>query len=347
MKDKQTPTTQVRDVLRRRSAVERFGLVFAGAVPTAETIAAGADVVSLPGRSWPLVEVADRTEEAPGGGFVMDRARLALRTVVNRGGSAIVFTHRRGYAPAFRCATCRTVRRCPACGARPGTEPQCPRCGATLGPCVECGGRRFEPLGAGAGRILEEVRRVVGAAAGDAASNSPVRVVTERDLVGVRAVDLAVVVDADGLLLAPHYRADEDALRLLARVAATVARGPGRRCLVQTGLPAHPVIAALRRGDAVSFLRGTVAERARDGFPPSGELLVVETGGEPPTADADLRAVAAGRATVLGPAPGPDRTRWLVQGSDLRTVRIALRRIATRWRETGARVRIDADPIDL
>ncbi len=348
MKDKATPTTHARDVLRRRASIERFGLVVAATVPTVETIGIGPDVAAAPGRHWPLVEVADRTEEPPGGGFLLERTRLALRGLVNRGGTALVFTHRRGYAPAFRCIRCRTIRRCPACGARPEPGTACVRCGAALEGCAACGGRRFEPLGAGQGRILDEVRRVVGrAAAGDAESAAPVKVATERDLVGLQAVELAVVVDADGLFLAPHYRSDEDAFRLLVRVAQTVAPGRGRRCLVQTSLPGHAVLAALRHGQAGPYLDELAAARARDGFPPAGELIVVEATDPPPSAHADLEAATAGRGEVLGPAEVRDRRRWLLQGRDLWQVRVALRRIVSTWRETGARVRIDADPVDL
>ncbi|RPI22436.1 MAG: hypothetical protein EHM57_05310, partial [Actinobacteria bacterium] len=45
MKAKQTPTLHVREVLRRRSTVERFQLAFLGPVPTLEALAAGVDVV--------------------------------------------------------------------------------------------------------------------------------------------------------------------------------------------------------------------------------------------------------------------------------------------------------------
>ncbi|NND03026.1 MAG: hypothetical protein HKN91_09585, partial [Acidimicrobiia bacterium] len=68
MKSRQTPTLHVREVIRRRAAVERFGLVFAGHVPTLELLAAGA-LYSVGGsRHWPLVEVIDRTEEPPSSG---------------------------------------------------------------------------------------------------------------------------------------------------------------------------------------------------------------------------------------------------------------------------------------
>src|SRR5690606_24113731 len=108
-------------------------------------------------RAWPLVEVVDRTEEPPGSGLVSNRARAAIAATRRQGGSVFVFTHRRGYAPAYRCANCRELRRCQVCGSRPEPDTACPRCGAPSEPCLACGTNRFEPLGAGVGRVRAEL----------------------------------------------------------------------------------------------------------------------------------------------------------------------------------------------
>ncbi len=338
LRDRQTPTTDAREILRRRAAVERFAMALVGAVPTSAALSTGPDVVRLGARPWPLVEVVDRRAE-PAAGFVTPAASRALRATVAAGGRAFVFVRARGYAPAFRCARCRALRRCPGCGARAERNPECSRCGTVIGRCPDCGGGRFEPLGAGVGRVAEELGRLV--------PGGDVDVGTERDLVGLPPVDLAVVVDADGLMLAPHYRGGEDALRLLARVASAVRRGGGRRCMVQTSAPEDPVVVALRRGEPLEYLHGELAARAADGFPPAGELIVVETEDEPPSAAARLAAVVGGHGVVLGPAEVRGRRRWLLQGRDLRPARVALRGLVQDWREGGTRVRIDADPLDL
>ena len=168
MKARQTPTTHVREILRRRAAIERFQLVFSGPVPTGEAIAAGVDVHEVAGRVWPLVEVVDRTEEPPGSGLITDRVRRALTMASSRGRRSFVLVHRRGYAPAFRCVRCREVRRCTVCGAAAGRGDQCRRCSSALGRCADCGGARFEPLGAGVGRVVDDLRRSLGDAVGPA-----------------------------------------------------------------------------------------------------------------------------------------------------------------------------------
>jgi primosomal protein N' (replication factor Y) len=101
---------------------------------------------------------------------------------------------------------------------------------------------------------------------------------TERDLPGLQ-VDLAVILDGDGPLLAPSYRAAEDGLRLLGRAVATAGSGRGRRGLVQTADPDNPVLTALRDGAPVPLVRSDAARRASLGFPPGGEIIVVEATG--------------------------------------------------------------------
>ncbi|NNF11133.1 MAG: hypothetical protein HKN74_12695 [Acidimicrobiia bacterium] len=345
MKEKSSPTIHAREVLRRRAAVERFGLVLVGPVPSSETVAAGTPLAhGSRTRVWPLVEIVDRNEEPPGSGFVAGRSRTAIKSVAARDGRVFVFTHRRGYAPAFRCLHCRLVRTCKTCDARAGRSAECTRCGSTLGPCTGCGRSSFEPLGAGVERLTEEVAGFV--AAGPVGSIHATWVGTERDLPLVSDVDLAVVVDADGLIHAPNYRAGEDALALLARVAETVGAGSGRRAMVQTGRPDEPVIDALRRGDPLEYLAAQIDARAASGLPPAGEVIVAEVD-TAPDADTELRELVGGRADVFGPADRAGRSRWLIQGRDLRPVRIGLRRLVQTWRDAGARVRIDVDPLEL
>lgn len=350
MKERQTPTIHVREVLSLRARTGNASLTFSGPTPSLEAMAMRPSIVAPTGRlrAWPLVEVVDRAGEPPGPGVLGPRARSALRSVATGGGFAFVFTHRHGYAPASRCVRCRALRRCPTCGSRPDQGDTCLRCGSTLGPCQECGGRRFEALGAGEGRVLEELTRLLGdGLVGPAGSRRPVVAGTERDIPGLPPQDLAVAVDADGLILGSNYRAAEEALRVLARVAGTVRTGRGRRMLLQTSRPDDPVVTALERGDPLSFLDHELTVRRHLGLPPAGQLLVVEVRSTPDSADADLRSIAGDATEVLGPAPGGRGDRWLVRGADLGPLREGLRPVVQRWRDAGATVRIDADPIDL
>lgn len=349
-KDRQTPTVHAREILKTRARIERFGLLYLGRVPTTEVLGAGTEIIRAPGRtrSWQLVEVVDRGEEPPGSGILTERVRSALRNALAKNERVFLFTHRHGYAPAVRCGQCRELRRCPDCGSRPDQGSACARCGAALGPCVTCGGARFEPLGAGVGRVVEEARRLVGAeAVGGIDDRKPITVGTERDLVHTGTMDLGVVVDADGLILGTNYRAAEEALRVLVRVAGTVPFGRGKRLMVQTSQPSHPVVTALRSGDPMEFLEIELAKRQELGFPPVGQLIVIEVRNATPESGRHIEEAIGGEATLYGPAEGPRGLRWLIQGARLTSVRNRLRTAVQRLRDSGATVRVDVDPLDL
>lgn len=339
LKDKATPTLHARDLLLRRAAAERFSVVLTELVPTAEALERSA--VEVAGRPWGLVDLVDRRPEPPGAGLIAPDTAAALRSAGER--RVLLFTHRR--TGAQRCVRCRTLRRCPRCGAAPGDATVCPRCGADTAACGSCGGRRFEALGAPVARIVAEVGRIVPRdRVGLAGSRAQFVVGTERDLPELQ-VDLTIVLDGDGPLLAPSYRAAEDGLRLLGRAVAAAGRGRGRRAIIQTVDPEHPVHRALRDGDPVGAVRTDAQRRAALGFPPGGEVLAIEAVGA--VDGAEPGRVLEGRAEVHGPAPAGAGWRWLVQGRDLDPARVVLRELVGRWREAGVRVRVDADPMEL
>ena len=169
---------------------------------------------------------------------------------------------------------------------------------------------------------------------------------SERDLIGIGEVSLAVAVDIDGMAHAPTYRASEDALRLLVRLAHLVVKGKGNRLLIQTADANQPIVAALRSGHSEEFLDNLMQERRNSKFPPFGELIALEIDRAVSVGD-DIDQAIGRDARLLGPAPMGDRDRWLIQGPDLTKARIGLRQVVGLLRDKGARVRIDVDPIDL
>jgi len=347
MKSRQSPTLHVREIMRRRASVERFGLAFLGQVPTLEAVAGGAKMVSPETRTWPLVEVIDRNDEPPTSNPLAEATRTAIAAAVRREEPVFVFVSRRGYAPATRCTSCSELRRCAHCGSSPGQGATCERCGTANGPCIHCGGATFAPVGAAAGRVLEELRRSLGESVSAIGQGGLVQVGTERDIPAAGSVALSVVVDVDSMLLRPHYRAEEDTLRIVARVASTVRRGRGHRCVIQTRLPEHRVLNAMRHGSGIDIVADWLIEREAEQLPPFGQLLAVELTEAGPQADVELRETIGPEAAVFGPGSIGERTRWLVQAPDLRLVKVRLRSQVQKWRDRGIKVRVDADPLDV
>lgn len=346
MKDRQSPTVHSREVVRIRSRLEGFNLVFYGPTPSVELLSAGAEVVHEGNRAWPLVEVVDRSEDQAGSGFLSERTVAAINATAKAGGRVFVFTHRRvGYA-SMRCTRCRTLRTCPNCGSRVGRVKNCPRCDAAIGRCIKCGAVEFEEMGSIPERLVAEIDRRLGRGVAHVhPAEGHVTVGTERDLAGLPLVNLAVAADVDGMLMGAGYRTTEEALRQLARLALAVGEGQGTRLMLQTGRPDSLLVTTMRRGDPIPYLERVLVERARDGLPPASEMIAVELRGSvPDSAVSDLAGLEG--AVVMGPMSIPDGQRWLLSGK-LGRVRLQLRDVVARWRDGGATVRVDVDPIDI
>jgi primosomal protein N' (replication factor Y) (superfamily II helicase) len=347
MKDRQTPTVHVREMMMTRSRLEGFSMVFIGPTPSVETLSVGAETGMSGSRAWPLVEVVDRREDPPGSGSLAERSIAALRATVQRSGRSFVFTHRTTSESSVRCSSCRRVRLCTRCGSNLGREESCRRCGHLGGPCAHCGANTFEVMATPPERLAAEINRRLGAAMADVhPTDKLIDVGTERDLADLPPADLAVAVDADGLLLGHDYRAGEEALRILARVAGSLSVGSGRRMIVQTSMPDSELITTLRRGDPRRYLESQLGERARLGLPPAVEMMAIETRGEFLVDELDRQIRELGTHTVLGPADSSGGSRWLVQGK-LGRMKTDLRPVVQRWRDSGVTVRVDSDPIDL
>ena len=342
-KARQSPTLHTRTLLDARVECEGLRLITTGTVPSTETVNSGAVLGNDSGRKWGVVEVVDRGLEPPGRGIFDDRMKAGIHWAVREAKSVAVFTHRKGFAPAFRCVTCGELRRCPKCGSRAITLKSCERCLSELRGCLACSGERFEPMGLGIGRLVSALQRLWGSDVGVLGEKRLVTAVTEGDLPKLDQVDLAIIVDADGMLFGTNYRAAEDAVRTMARVAG-LAR---ERTLIQTLSPSAAGIKALQEGTAEQFIRAELVQRKALGFPPCGATIVVEVRGGPPDTAQRMAELGSRSVQVFGPHESADGARWLVQGPDLNDAKVKLREVADWLRRQGTKVRIDVDPLDL
>ncbi|MGI9642692.1 MAG: hypothetical protein ACR2N9_07900 [Acidimicrobiia bacterium] len=346
MKSPATPTFGVREIMRKRAEARGLPLEFISPLPSLEVLSWTTGERTPEGRCWPLVEVADCSEEPPTGSPLLERTRTAITAAAKANAKTFVLVGRRGYARAFRCTNCGELRRCDRCGSAVGRDSACARCGHANGACGACGGTTWQHLGAGIGSVVDDLRRSLPRSVGTAGEGMLVTVGTERDLRTADGVRLAVAVDIDSMTMAPHYRAGEDALRLLVRLANLVDRGRGNRCLVQTADPTQPVVEALRSGRYEAFMRTELAARTTAGFPPSGSLIALEV--SPPYEGVDdLVASLRPHAQVHGPAETGNRMRYLIQGRNLDALRVHMRSVVGTLRDRGSKVRVDVDPIDL
>ncbi|MBV9255587.1 MAG: hypothetical protein JO054_15250 [Actinobacteria bacterium] len=250
--------------------------------------------------------------------------------------------NRKGRARLLACTACGELARCDVCGASVSQDAQtlrCAHCGATRPlVCASCGSTRLKTLRAGVTRVREELEALAGRSVsevtGDSAAvpDTPIVVGTEAVLHRVRNAGVVAFLDFDQELLAPRYRAGDEALALLVRAARLVGpRRNGGRVLVQTRVPAHDVLDAAVSADPSAWAAGEATRRTELGLPPATAMAVVS--GE--AAGAFVAGVAG--IDVQGPADG----RYRLRAPDHATLCDAL---AAAPRPPG-RLRIEVDPL--
>jgi primosomal protein N' (replication factor Y) len=328
--------------------------------PTVELLAWGRQLA--PSRQeervgWAPLEVIDRRRDDPRTGLYSPR----LVGLLKSGGRVLCVLNRKGRARLLACAACGELARCTECGAALGQSPLaaasvsasaaatlvCPRCGVTRPMvCAACGSTRLKTLRVGVSRVREELEALVGAAVGEVTGDStevpptPIVVGTEAVLHRVTGADGVAFLDFDQELLAPRFRAAEEALALLARASRLVGgRGRGGRVLVQTRVPHHDVIMAALTADPARLATSELKLRAALGLPPARALALVSGPAAPVYIDG-LKAAAGVGVEILGP-DGPDGGRWLVRAAD----HDALSELLASVPRPPGRLRVEVDPL--
>jgi primosomal protein N' (replication factor Y) len=200
----------------------------------------------------------------------------------------------------------------------------------------------MKALRQGVTRVRDEIEALLREPVGEVTGARPVasgpatRVVvgTEATLHQIDHADVVAFLDADQELLAPRYRAAEQALGLLARAARVVGdKAGGGRVVVQTFVPRHEVVQAALHADPA---RAATAERERREllrFPPVTAMAEVSGASAPAFVDA-LGAPLG--VEVLGPSDG----RWLLRAPDHGVLCDALAAVE----RPAGRLRVAVDP---
>jgi len=255
-----------------------------------------------------------------------------------------------GRARVLACRTCRALVRCESCDAAVGLDDAsqlvCRRCGAERpAVCQVCGAGAFANLRPGVARLREELaaaaaRPVAALTGAGAAAEGPdpddagVVVGTEALLHRMPTADVVAFLEFDSEMLAPRFRAAEQALALIVRAGRIAPE-----VLLQTFVPDHPVVRAARRGDPTIVVDAERARRRQLHLPPYGALALLAG----PDAG-DLAAQLSGAAGEDRPRVEVGATgdgRHLVRADDWSTLGAAL---AAADRPPGSRIRVEVDP---
>jgi primosomal protein N' (replication factor Y) len=344
LQDERTPTWHARDVAIERARRAGAACVLVSPCPTMAALEWAGPRVTKPSATeatagWPLVEVVDRTDEEPWKRSLVSSELIAqLRRHDAR---VVCVINTTGRARLVACRSCRSLQRCAKCDAAVALDDRgllvCGRCGTERPQvCQTCGSSAMALVKPGVSRLREELEaaaaRPVAAVTGDSGELPDVNVFvgTEAVLHRVRGVDVVAFLDFDAELLAPRYRAGEQAMALLVRAARLVGpRRDGGRVLVQTFTPEHELLRAVQLADPARLVDGELARRRMLGLPPFRALGLVEG------ADAEEFVRATGLEFALTAKGAMVRAdTWEALGAAL----------ASTPRPPGSRLRVEVDP---
>ena len=361
------PTWSAPVLVARRAARAGAPCVLVSPCPTLEQLRWGRLVTlsrALERAGWPPVEVVDRSAEDPRAGRYSPRLAPAIASAraARPDLPVVCVLNRTGRARLLACAACGELRRCERCHA-PLAEREdeagrvalgCARCGAGAEPtCPRCGGTRLRLLGLGVKRVGEELAALTGRSVAEVSGRAARRagdlpeaevlVGTEAVLHRARAASLVVFLDIDAELLAPRFRAAEQALALIVRAARLLGRarrgpgGPTPRLIVQTRLPGDEVLRSVERADPGILATAELARREALDLPPWRALAAL-SGAQA----AELAAALEGSVEVARAAGG----RYLVRAPDPEALADALADALGGAGKLGAKVRVEVDPRD-
>ncbi|WP_296820375.1 primosomal protein N' [Brevundimonas sp.] len=339
----------------------------------------------------PDIDLIDLRDSPPDKGRWLSPPLVeAMVETLERREQTLLFLNRRGYAPVVLCRACgermtapdsdswlvehRYTGRlvCHLTGFSMPKPTHCPHCGAadslvSIGPGVERVEEevreRFPDARTAifssdtvpdAGSARELVRRM-------AAGEIDVLVATQAAAKGHNfpRLTLVGVVDADLGLRGGDLRAAERTFQMLIQAAGRAGRAdrPGR-ALLQTWLPEHPVMQALKAADRDGFVAAEGIQREAMRLPPYGRLAALVLSSPDPAAleafagELARRIPSADRVEVYGPADAPlalvrgrRRKRFLVRADRDVDLQAYLRAWLAELKIPGSvRLGVDVDP---
>lgn len=347
LQEEGSPTWHARDVVIERARRAGASTLLISPCPTV-TAAEWGTVTRPPiereRAGWPIVQVIDRTDEEPWKRSLLTSELIAHLRDPER--TVVCVSNTTGRAKLLACRQCRELTRCERCDAAVELDDDgsltCRRCGTSRPTvCLVCGAHRFANLRPGVSRLREEL---------EAAANRPAALVTgaNDDLpprvgvyVGTEAVlhrvdnaDSVAFLDFDRELLAPRYRASEQAMALIVRAARLVGpRSRGGRVLVQTFLPEHPVVQAALLADPGRMTAIETERRRMLGLPPFAAYGEIGGAGS----DEFVASIPAAEGVTIVGGDGS----YVCRADDWSTLGRAIR---SGTRPAGSRLRIAIDP---
>jgi len=345
--EERAPTWNARDVVIERARRKEIPCVLISAIPTLEAISWGHQI--KPSRKeerdgWPIVEIIDRrTDDPMRSGLLSQRLTPILR---DEKGPVICILNRKGRSRLLACDRCGSLARCEK-HLIPLTQKEnhaleCPS-GCIDRPvvCDSCGSTKFKNLRAGIARLREELealsKKKVVEISSDSKGKIPdsdIYIGTEAALHRVARASHIVFLEFDQELLAPRFRAAEQAASLLIRSARIIGkRKNGGRLIVQTRQPEHEVLQAVLHANPEELIRVESERRQLLQLPPYSALAQIS--------GASASEMVKSLSKISGiEIMGPRDDCWLVRATD----NLELSKAISSVERPKGKIRIEIDP---
>ncbi|XDZ51032.1 primosomal protein N' [Neisseriaceae bacterium CLB008] len=357
---------QARDLAVWRAKQSACPIILGSATPSLESWqhakAGHYQLLTLSQRAHSAATLPDVLIEDVGRQFLDNgfskKTLAALQHNHKEGGLSLVYLNRRGFAPALMCTDCGHSFGCPMCSAkmvfhRLAHHLRCHHCNhvePVPTACPECGNQDLTAIGQGTQRVEETLQQALPKARIKRVDRDSTSKKNDWDvlyqqiqqqeidvLVGTQMLskghdfgrlNLVVVMNADGGLYSPDFRASEHLFSELAQVSGRSGRAEHKgQVLIQTQVPDHPVFQALKAHDYVRFADEELANRKLFGFSPFQHSIAIKADA-PLIHDAikfltELKAQLPTPDTVfiMGPAPafmvrlaGRERAQLFIEG---------------------------------
>ncbi|MEN6462011.1 MAG: primosomal protein N' [Syntrophomonas sp.] len=402
-KQEDSPRYHAREVAIRRAQMDSAVFLAGSATPSVDTFYKAMNgkmtLVTIKERigeaKLPRVTVEDLRKSFHNGekNIISPYLQEKIEQTINRGEQTILFINRRGYAPITICMQCGSIASCPDCSValtyhQDIDQNVCHYCDYRANIpnlCPVCGSTQIQQIGFGTQKLEEEVHSLFPGArisrldrdtsTKKGAQNTILEEMKKHQidiLIGTQMVakgldfpyvSLVGVVDADGMLNIPDFRAAERCFQLIVQAGGRAGRGdyPGE-VVIQSYNPENPVIQMAAQQDYFKFYQEEIKLRKLLHYPPFTNLLrvVINSDNEP-----DARKVCRDMAEyineiidareediqILGPAPCPiskirNRYRYqvLVKCDNLLLICSIAQYIIYRG-NNNTRVEIDINPL--
>ena len=352
LQEERMPTWHARDVAIERARRAGVPCVLISPTPSLEALQWGS-LQKFPknheSESWAEVQIIDRREENPlRPGLLSDDLVQLIRAKDED--PTICILNRKGRSRLLACSHCGELVKCEdhqvpliqdkdemlLCTVDGVRQPSL---------CVRCGSTRFKNLRAGISRLREEIEALARQSTVEITSDTKAADVagcklfigTEAALHRFKKASQVIFLDFDQELLAQRFRANEQALSLLAQASRLVGpKSSDGKIVIQTRQPDHEVLQAAVNGNPELLSESEKERRKILNLPPFSAQAQISG------ASAEIFMNAIGKPEgikIMGPRDGS----WLVQAPNSED----LAELFHKTERPSGRLRIQVDPQNI